>query len=173
MFGKNIQNFLKLIFVSSFVLFAFFATSTAFAQPKPPVPAPTSSYPDSTKPTKGDAGGFVICGDSADAPCTIGHLFAAFIVIINYLIAMAGFVAVAAIVYAGFSMVYSQGQENLKAAKGRFAGAIIGLVLVAAAYVLINSVLSGRFSVGLCDDKLILSSPLEYIRNYTAENCTK
>lgn len=123
-------------------------------------------YDDTTTTTNGDSGGFVLCGNTADTPCTIGHLFAAFIVIINYLIAMAGFVAVAAIVFAGFTMVYSQGQEQLKVAKGRFAGAIIGLVLIAAAYLLINSLLSGRFSVGVCDDKLILTSPLDYIQNY-------
>lgn len=111
----------------------------------------------------GDNGGFVICGNSADKPCTIGHLFAAFIIIINYLITMAGFIAVLAIVYAGFMMVYSQGQGPLKDAKGRLTGAIIGLVLVAAAYVLINSLFSGTFSIGVCDGNSILTSPLEYI----------
>lgn len=121
---------------------------------------------DSTKTTNGDSGGFVLCGNTADQPCTIGHLFAAFIVIINYLIAMAGFIAVAAIVFAGFQMIYSQGQDGLKAAKSRFSGAVIGLVLVAAAYLIINSLISGRFSVGVCDDKLILASPLQYIQNY-------
>jgi hypothetical protein len=115
------------------------------------------------KPTNGQDGGFVICGNTADNPCQIGHLFAAFVVIINYLIAMAGFVAVAAIVYAGFMMIYSQGQDQLKTAKGRFSGAIIGLVLVAAAYVIINSVFTGKLSVGVVDGTNILSSPLEYI----------
>lgn len=108
--------------------------------------------------------GFVPCGNTADAPCQIGHLFSAFIVIINYLITMAGFIAVIAIVYAGFMMIYSQGQEQLKAAKGRFSGAVIGLVLVAAAFILINAIFAGSFSLGVRDGANILTSPLEYIK---------
>lgn len=111
----------------------------------------------------GDAGGFVECGNTADKPCQVGDLFKTFIVIINYLISMAGFVAVLAIVYAGFMMVYSQGQEQLKAAKGRFAGAVTGLVLVAAAFILINALFSGSFSVGVKQGASILANPLEYI----------
>lgn len=118
-----------------------------------------------TAPVSGDAGGFVFCGNSADDPCTIQDLFTAFVIIINYLITMAGFIAVLAIVYAGFMMIYSQGQEQLKAAKGRLTGAVIGLVLVAAAFVLINSLFSGRFSIGVCDGNSILTSPLEYIQS--------
>ena len=115
-------------------------------------------------PTRGDSGGFVPCGNKADNPCTIGHLFSAFVVIINYLIAMAGFVAVLAIVYAGFMMIYSQGQEQLKEAKSRFSGAIIGLVLVAAAFILVNALFTGSLSVGVKDGANILANPLDYIR---------
>ncbi len=110
--------------------------------------------------------GFVPCGNEADNPCTIHHLFKAFVVIVNYLITMAGFVAIAAIVYAGFLMVISQGQERLKEAKARLSGAIIGLVLVAAAFVLTNALFAGEFSVGVKNGEKILSSPLEYIRGY-------
>lgn len=123
-----------------------------------------SQGPDALAQTNGDAGGFVPCGNTADNPCQIGHLFAAFIVIINYLITMAGFIAVLAIVYAGFMMIYSQGQEQLKAAKGRFSGAVIGLVLVAVAFVLINAIFAGSFSIGVKDGANILSNPLEYIK---------
>ncbi len=123
-----------------------------------------------TGPTAEQDGGFVICGNKADDPCQIGDLFAAFVIIINYLITMAGFVAVLAIVYAGFMMIYSQGQEQLRVAKGRLTGAIIGLVLVAAAFVLINSLFSGRFSIGVCDGNSILTSPLEYIQKADQTN---
>ncbi len=160
MFGFLKNNLVKIILGSAFALTLVFSGTHMLSA------TPAFAQTSTTKPTNGDAGGFVLCGNTASEPCTIGHLFAAFIVIINYLIAMAGFVAVAAIVLAGFTMIYSQGQDDLKAAKGRFSGAIIGLVLVAAAYLIINSLISGRFSVGLCDDKFILSSPLEYIKNY-------
>lgn len=119
----------------------------------------------STTPTEGDAGGFVICGNKATEPCQIGHLFAVFVIIINYLIAMAGFIAVLAIVYAGFLMVISQGQEQLKEAKGRLVGAVVGLVFVAAAFILINSIFSGTFSIGVCNGNSILTSPLDYIKD--------
>ncbi len=113
--------------------------------------------------TAGSAGGFVPCGNTAGNPCNISHLVRGFIVIINYLITMAGFVAVAAIVYSGFLMVWSQGEEGLKEAKGRFTGAIIGLVLVGAAFVLINSLLSGSISIGVCEGEKILTNPSAYI----------
>jgi hypothetical protein len=123
-----------------------------------------SQAPEVLAQTNGDAGGFVPCGNTADNPCQVGHLFSAFIVIINYLITMAGFIAVLAIVYAGFLMIYSQGQEQLKEAKGRFSGAVIGLVLVAAAFILINALFTGSLSVGVKDGANILSNPLDYIK---------
>lgn len=109
--------------------------------------------------------GFVPCGNTADNPCTIGHLFKAFVVIINYLIAMAGFVAVVAIVYAGFMMIYSQGEQKLADAKKRFTGAIIGIVLVAAAFIIINSLFTGKLSVGVCNGEFVLSDPIAYINS--------
>ncbi|HEX3096029.1 MAG TPA: pilin [Patescibacteria group bacterium] len=125
--------------------------------------AATNTVQPTDKPTNGDKGGFVPCGNTAGNPCQIGHLFSAFVVIVNYLIAMAGFVAVLAIVYAGFMMIYSQGQEQLKTAKGRFSGAVIGLVLVALAFVLVNALFTGSLSIGVKDGASILASPLDYI----------
>lgn len=162
MFSQLKQNYFKVVLSTALVMIALFFGTRLVGVPS----VFAQDYVDTTKTTEGDKGGFVLCGNTAKTPCTIGHLFAAFIVIINYLIAMAGFIAVAAIVFAGFMMIYSQGQEQLKTAKSRLSGAIIGLVLVAAAYLLINSLISGRFSIGVCDDKLILTSPLEYIQNY-------
>lgn len=144
-------------------LMMFSQASAVLAQAPATFTTPNVVAP--TGPTEGDAGGFVICGNTADNPCTIGHLFAAFVIIINYLIAMAAMVAVLAIVYAGLLMIYSQGQDQLKQAKSRFAGAVIGLVLVAVAYILINSLFSGTFSVGVCNGNSILTSPLEYIQD--------
>jgi hypothetical protein len=117
-------------------------------------------------------GGFVICGNVASEPCNVRHLFRAFVLIINYLITMAGFVAVGAIVYAGFQMVYSQGGPQLKEAKGRLSGAVIGLALVASAFVLINALFSGSFSVGLNNGTLILTNPSGYINQQDPNNTT-
>lgn len=158
------NNFAVLLIAVAAVISAVFIF-TVIATHAPHALAQTNTNNSTTAPSSGDAGGFVPCGNTADNPCQIGHLFSAFVVIINYLIAMAGFVAVLAIVYAGFMMVYSQGQEQLKAAKGRLSGAIIGLILVAAAFVLINAIFAGSLSIGVNNGANILSSPLDYINN--------
>lgn len=112
-----------------------------------------------------DTSGFVPCGDNANNPCTIAHLFAAMIAIINYLIATSGFVAVAMIVFSGLKMVTAHGdQSQLAEAKSRLSGAIIGVVLVSLAFLLINSLFSGSLSLGIKDGALILTNPIEYIR---------
>jgi amino acid transporter len=116
-------------------------------------------------PENGDAGGFVPCGNESTNPCTVDHLFSAFVVIINYLISMAGFIAVVAIVFAGFQMVYSQGQDQLKSAKGRLSGAVIGLVLVAAAYIIVNAIFAGSVSLGVRQGADVLANPFNYIKN--------
>lgn len=124
----------------------------------------TAVLPMAYAQTNGDAGGFVPCGNTASDPCNIGHLFKGFIVIINYLIMMAGFVAVLFIIISGFKMVWSQGDEGgLKTAKGNLSGAITGLVIVAAAYILINALLAGSLSIGVCNGGTILTDPKAYI----------
>lgn len=111
-------------------------------------------------------GGFVPCGNSVDDPCNISHLFRAFIAIINYLIGMAGFVAVLFIVYSGVRMVASQGNEgSLKEARGYLSGAVIGLVLVAIAFIAINTILaSGSLGLGLKNGAQIFTDPRSYIQ---------
>ena len=76
---------------------------------------------------------------------------------------MAGFVAVLFIVIAGVQMTMSQGQELHKQAIQRLSGAIIGLVLVAVAFVLVNSLLEGSLNLGIKQGGLILSNPRDYI----------
>ena len=76
---------------------------------------------------------------------------------------MAGFVAVFFIVIAGVQMTASQGQEMHKQAIQKLTGAIIGLVLVALAFVLINSLLSGSLNLGIKNGGMILTNPKKYI----------
>lgn len=108
-------------------------------------------------------GGFVICGDRADEPCTIDHLFIALVMIINYLISVAGLVALLFIVIAGVQMTMSRGEEWYTAAKKRLIGAVIGLFLVGLAFVLVNSLFAGSLSLGLKNGGLILTNPKQYI----------
>ncbi len=157
---KNASPFLKIIAGAAMAIVAVVVISHASLALAQPVNAQPTD-----KPVAGDDGGFVPCGNTVDNPCTIGHLFSAFVVIINYLIGMAGFIAVLALVYAGFMMIYSQGQGDLKEAKSRFSNAIIGLVLVALAFVLVNALFEGSLSLGVKKGPMILSSPLEYIQS--------
>lgn len=127
------------------------------AQTKPPEPKPAQTIDDSGN------SGFVICGNKADEPCNISHLFRAFIIIINYLITMAGLVAILVMVIAGVQITTSQGEERLRQAKQRMSGAVIGLVLVAIAFVAINSILAGSLNIGIKNGATILTNPKEYI----------
>lgn len=118
--------------------------------------------------TDSSSGGFVICGDQVDNPCKIDHLFIALVMIINYLIAMAGLVALLFIVIAGVQMTISRGETGLIQSKKKLGGAIFGLVLVALAFVLVNSLFSGSFALGIKDAGLILTNPKAYIQSSTA-----
>jgi hypothetical protein len=161
-------------------------TTTPTTPSTTPQTQPTNTQPKSTKPsnqtgakagtglssgpTEGQAGGFVPCGNSVDDPCTVAHLFKAFKVIVNYLIVMAGFVAVLAIVYAGFLLVTAAGRpDQLAAGKKRLAGAVIGMLIVAAAFVLVNALFDGSLSVGVCNGEKILTDPKGYIQGIN--NC--
>ena len=141
-------------FALSVLLLAFFFSTTYSNE----VLAQSSSIDET------GASGFVICGNEVDNPCNISHLFRAFIIIINYLITMAGLVAILIIVLAGVQMTMSRGEEWLRQAKSRMTGAVAGLVLVAAAFVLINSMLSGSLNLGVRDGAKILTNPKEYIQ---------
>ncbi len=132
-------------------------TTQKDTQTKPAEPKPTQTIDDSGN------SGFVICGNKADEPCNISHLFRAFIIIINYLITMAGLVAILVMVIAGVQITTSQGEERLRQAKQRMSGAVIGLILVAIAFVGINSILAGSLNIGIKNGALILSNPKEYI----------
>lgn len=111
-----------------------------------------------------DETGFVPCGNTADNPCTFTHLFAAMIAIINYLIATAGFIAVAVIAYSGIKIIWARGNPaEMTAAKGRLSGAVIGVILVSVAFILVNAIFSGSFSLGVKDGYLILINPIDYI----------
>lgn len=134
--------------------------------------APIQSVSTEENVNESGSSGFVICGNTVDTPCNVAHLFRAFIIIINYLITMAGFVAVFFIVIAGVQMTASQGQEMHKQAIQRLSGAIIGLVLVALAFVLVNSLLAGSLNLGIRQGAIILTSPKEYINQSLNNSAT-
>lgn len=146
--------------------------TTSTSKPAPVVKNP-SNLGKSTAENVDESGksGFVICGNTVDTPCNVTHLFRIFIIIINYLISMAGLVAILFIVIGGIQMIASQGlipgaeanQTQLTAAKKRLTGAVTGLVLVAIAFVLVNSLLAGSLNIGIKNGATILTNPRAYI----------
>ncbi len=173
-FGKNLKTkFTPLLLgIAAVVILigGFVASSTyslevlAQAQPSSTLKPPATTQ--EVRDNQGQ-GGFVICGDRVSEPCTIDHLFIVLVMIINYLISVAGLVALLFIVIAGVQMTMSRGEEWYTAAKKRLIGAIIGLALVGLAFVLVNSLIAGSLSLGLKNGGLILTNPRAYIENTT------
>ncbi len=63
--------------------------------------------------------------------------------VVNVLVSVVGFVAIIAIILAGYQMIFSAGEaEKLKAAKNRLVWAIIGLLVVVLAYSIIRILLT-------------------------------
>lgn len=153
--------------IIAILFFGYITFTAAHIAPAPRialVQTAVAQSPQNIPFTANDNSGFVPCGNEKGNPCTFRHLFAAMIAIINYLIATAGFVAVAMIIYSSLRMIWSRGDmSKLAEAKGRFSGAVIGIVLVAVAYLGINAMFSGSFSLGIKDGALILSDPIKYI----------
>src|SRR3989344_7012251 len=79
-----------------------------------------------------------------DDSCTVGHLFQLLVNIYNFLLGMAAIVTLLFLIYSGIRMFYFSFLEDsageLSAAKLGITRAITGLVLVAIAYLLVNTV---------------------------------
>ncbi len=147
-----------LAFFSLAILLGAFVLSTTYSS--------SVLAQDATAPATVDgSNGFVPCGNKVNEPCTIDHLFIMLVVIINYAISMAGLVAIFFIVFAGIMMLTSRGEEGLRTAKGQLAGAVFGLIIIFVAYVLVNSLFVGSFSLGVKDGQWILTNPKAYIQN--------
>lgn len=83
----------------------------------------------------------VTCGKTVDNPkeCTLVDLVYTVVNIINYLLAWAWLVAIFFIVYSGYGMATSAGnEEKLTTAKAGLDNAITGFFLIMVSYLLIN-----------------------------------
>lgn len=92
---------------------------------------------------QGGDNGIVSCGPQQDKLCELKDLFGLLVGIYNFLLGMAGLVAFAFLVYGGIRMFfYSVDEENLAVGKKTVLEALIGLAIIAAAYVLVNTLLT-------------------------------
>jgi len=116
------------------------------------------------------AAGLVPCGGpNGENPCTFQDVFIMVAKVTNWLISMAGLVAVYNIVSAGFWMIVDMGNEEaLTGRKKALSNAIIGLVIVMMAFMFINTavnlVLHSRCSLDLTD-------PLSYLTIKDQNTC--
>ena len=87
--------------------------------------------------------GIVTCGPQQDKLCELADLFKLLVGIYNFLLGMAGIVAFGFLIYGGIRMfLYSVDEENLAAGKKTVVEALIGLAIVALAYLLVNTLLT-------------------------------
>lgn len=89
--------------------------------------------------------GIVPCGPSGQQgnDCKLSDLFGLLVAIYNFLLGMAGLVAFGFLIYGGVRMfLYSVDEENLAAGKKTVLEALIGLAIVAMAYLLVNTLLT-------------------------------
>lgn len=96
------------------------------------------------------AGGLVPCGGSAEDPCTTKDVIALVAQLVDFLITMLGVIAVIALVYAGFKMVVSRGNESeWKQAKAIFTNVVIGIIIILASWLIVDTVMRGLTGDGL------------------------
>lgn len=89
------------------------------------------------------AAGIVKCGIPGGNPCKLSDLFELLVGIYNFLLGMAGIVAFAFLIYGGIKMfLYSVDEEQLASGKKTVIEALIGLAIVAMAYILVNTLLT-------------------------------
>ncbi len=96
-------------------------------------------------------GGLVPCGPTSpnpaagysNEPCTIGDIFNLLINIFNFLLGMGAIVAFMFLIYGGIRMfLYSVDEAHLAEGKKTVIEALIGLAIIALAYVLVNTLLT-------------------------------
>lgn len=109
------------------------------------------------------AGGLVPC---SGPDCTTESVVGLVNNIIGWLISALGVIAVIVMVYAGFKLVMSAGNENeWGKAKELFQNVIIGIVLILAAWLIIDTVLKGLTGKGLDGWTKELAAPIPNVSN--------
>lgn len=87
--------------------------------------------------------GIVKCGPQGSQKlCELKDLFELLIGIYNFLLGMAGIVALGLLIYGGVQMLlYSVDEEHVKRGKSTITQALIGLAVILLAYIIVNTLL--------------------------------
>lgn len=116
-------------------------------------------------PTVASAEGFVQCGNANDgnigSKCTLKDFFSTAARLVNYLFQGSAVVAVLGVVYGGFKMVYSRGnQAALGTAKKTVTYSVIGLVIILVAVLLVQTLIN---LLGLQGGEGIIQNPQDFM----------
>lgn len=94
--------------------------------------------------------GLVPCSGGPDDPCNTNDVVTFTTKIIEFLFTALGVIAVIVMVYAGFKMVISGGDEGAwRKAKELFQNVIIGIILILAAWLIVDTIMKGLTGKGL------------------------
>lgn len=116
-----------------------------------------------TTPIWVSAAGLVACGGSNQNPCGIQDFFYLVARVTNWLIMVAGIYAVFQMVFAGFNLVDSLGdEEKITNNKKLLSNAVVGFVLVMIAFILINTAVNSILLVG-SSKKIDITKPLDFL----------
>ncbi|MDD5760620.1 MAG: pilin [Candidatus Pacebacteria bacterium] len=87
------------------------------------------------------AAGLVPCGGETEPACNLCHLLVLVQNVLHFAIEMAFLVVIILIVYGGLRWIFSLGkEENIKAGQRIITNAIIGIVIILAAWIIVNTV---------------------------------
>lgn len=93
--------------------------------------------------------GLVPCGYGKEYDCGTDDVVNLANGLIEFLISMLGVIAVIALVYSGFRMVMSAGNETeWRKAKETFSNIVIGIIIILSAWLVVDLVLSGLTETG-------------------------
>lgn len=96
------------------------------------------------------AAGLIPCGGPGEEMCKTEHVTELASTLISFLISMLGIIAVIALVIVGFQMVISAGNETAwTKAKNTFSNIVIGIIIILAAWLIVDLVLTGLTGRGL------------------------
>lgn len=103
-----------------------------------------------TAPALASAAGLVPCGGTGEAPCTTDFIAPFVAKLIKFLFGALGVIATIVMVYAGFRMVVSAGNESeWTAAKKMFTNVVIGIILILASWLIVDTILQTLTGKGL------------------------
>jgi hypothetical protein len=98
----------------------------------------------------GQGAGLVPCGNAGQPMCDTSFVAIFANGLINFLITMLGVIAVIVLVISGFQMVVSAGDPGAwKTAKERFTNIVIGIIIILAAWLVVDTIMNVLTGQGL------------------------